>query len=80
MVSYGECPLVSGGAAGPDDDQSVVTCQMHQWTCGDGTCINLKDQCNGVRDCAEGEDEMFCEAEEGGGNGNNGGDHSESLN
>ena len=37
-------------------------CKNYEWQCEDGQCIELERQCNGVIDCAGGEDEKFCTA------------------
>ena len=36
-------------------------CKNYEWQCEDGSCIELTGQCNGVIDCANGEDERFCD-------------------
>ena len=36
-------------------------CKRNQFTCSDGTCIDLKARCNNVYDCSDGSDESVCE-------------------
>ena len=40
-------------------------CKNYEWQCKDGRCIELTGQCNGVIDCAGGEDERFCDGADG---------------
>ena len=40
-------------------------CKNYEWQCKDGRCIELTGQCNGVIDCAGGEDEIFCDGADG---------------
>ena len=41
----------------------TIKCRNYEWQCDDGQCIELERQCNGVIDCAGGEDEKFCTAD-----------------
>ena len=41
--------------------QSPFQCKRNQFTCYDGTCIDLKARCNDVFDCSDGSDEGVCE-------------------
>lgn len=36
------------------------TCRPDQFRCEDGNCIHGSRQCNGVRDCLDGTDEVNC--------------------
>ena len=40
---------------------SHFQCKRNQFTCSDGTCIDLKARCNNVYDCYDGSDESVCE-------------------
>lgn len=39
---------------------AVRTCGLDQFRCDDGTCILGSRQCNVLRDCADGSDELNC--------------------
>jgi len=47
------------------DSTFLYRCKNHQWACEDGLCIELRQQCDGVSNCAGGEDERFCGEDEG---------------
>ena len=50
-------PCVSQGGGA----NYTFECKNYEWQCEDGSCIELTGQCNGVIDCANGEDERFCD-------------------
>ena len=35
-------------------------CDFDDYWCVDGTCIEDWEECDGVVDCSDGDDEMFC--------------------
>ena len=39
------------------------SCQSHVFACASGECVLLSDQCNGVKDCEDGSDELNCDWE-----------------
>lgn len=41
------------------------TCRPDQFECEDGSCIHGSRQCNGIRDCVDGSDEVNCKNGEG---------------
>jgi len=38
----------------------VPVCQHHEFTCDDGTCIDLRRQCDHHYDCPDQSDELYC--------------------
>lgn len=38
-------------------DNTRIECYENEFTCGDGSCIDKSNLCNGVRDCPDDEDE-----------------------
>lgn len=48
-------------AAGDD----AVPCEVGEWSCGDGTCIDPAWTCDGGADCDDGTDELDCDGDDG---------------
>ena len=36
-------------------------CKSNEFTCDDGSCLNLKSRCNKLFDCSDGSDERYCD-------------------
>ena len=41
---------------------SLSTCNSHQFTCDEGTCINIDQSCDGSTDCDDQSDEVGCQS------------------
>lgn len=39
---------------------NVVPCAEHEFQCTNGLCIDSNAQCDGVKDCLDGSDELKC--------------------
>lgn len=43
----------------------AVGCLRSEFSCADGSCVQLHRKCNGVRDCPDGSDETLAECFQG---------------
>ncbi|KAJ7384232.1 hypothetical protein OS493_022862 [Desmophyllum pertusum] len=44
----------------PKTTRRPITCSSSNYQCTDGTCVPLRYQCDGVRQCSDGSDEVGC--------------------
>ena len=65
--SVSVCPCVGvsasdgGHASRPAATAAVAEgCSRLELRCGDGSCVDLRRQCDGIRDCSDGADERDC--------------------
>ncbi|KAJ7384240.1 Sortilin- receptor [Desmophyllum pertusum] len=44
----------------PKSTRRPITCSSSEYQCTDGTCVPLRYQCDGIRQCIDGSDEVGC--------------------
>ena len=40
----------------------ILACALDEYTCLDGTCVNMDDVCDGISDCNDKSDELNCQS------------------
>lgn len=40
--------------------QTVYDCNIMEFRCDDGMCVNYSNTCDGIRHCKDGSDERYC--------------------
>lgn len=74
-VAYGPNLLLIRKSAGAHNPNHAVTsapekspfeCAPDQYQCHDNVCVAGYKRCNGIADCADASDELYCDYEDGG--------------
>lgn len=42
-------------------NMSFLQCNAEEYQCNDGICVAGYKRCNGIRDCNDGSDELYCD-------------------
>ncbi|KAK3854027.1 hypothetical protein Pcinc_039462 [Petrolisthes cinctipes] len=60
-IGIHEYEVVGDKCRGERQYLRLTSCTLNQFTCEDGTCVELEQRCNLELDCADNSDEMDCE-------------------